>query len=186
MIKSIKYFFFIISLLLSYHSQAATDIDIDWGSEETQIFIYNINQAISREPKIFLDPEHDPLVFKDKEGESAVKFVLNSAALVKDWRNMSCTKGCENIFSILGIAFFEGYMGGAPNLLEASRWLVRGLLIGRESGVWAGRAETFLRIWIDELGLRRISTSSSDEEIEAAIEAVHAKLLSESEEETGE
>jgi hypothetical protein len=182
MIKSTKYFFFIISLLLSYHSQAA----IKWNDEETQIFIYNINQAISREPKIFLDPEHDPLVFQDKEGESAVKFVLNSAARVEDWRNMSCTKGCENIFSILGIAFFEGYMEGKPNLLEASKWLVRGFLIGGESGLWAGRAETFLKTWIDDLGLDDMTTSSSDEEIEAAIKAVHAKLSSESEEETGE
>lgn len=176
MIKSIKYFLF-ITLLLSFYNGKAS---ISWDDNATQTFIHQLNNAISPDPGVFLDPEHEPLTFQGREGEDAVRFVLTNAALIEDWKTIACTSGCENIFSILGIAFLDGYLETTSNtLLEASKWLVRGLITGRSSMLWAGRAETFLKDWIDELELRDITIESEDASVEAAIKALHEKLLAE-------
>jgi hypothetical protein len=173
MIKSIKYFLFIISLLLSYHSQAATGIN--WGDEGTQVAISKISTII--EDRSFRDADFSSV---GKDVKSLVRLSLEQ----KDgWRTFPLIGRNPIIFSIVSKLFLEGWDYFEKNLEKAAELAVIGYILETASSADPAIAYAIIG---DTTKVRILSTESSDTEIEAAIKAVHRKLVLESEEETGE
>lgn len=173
MIKSIKYFLFIIYLLLSYYSQAATGID--WSNESTQGAISKIATIIG--DRSFRDADFSSV---GKDVKSLVRLSLEQK---DEWKTFPLVGRNPIIFSIVSKLFLEGWDSFEKNLEKAAELAVIGYILETASSADPAIAYAIIG---DTTTVRALSIESSDAEIEAAIKAVHAKLVSESEEGTGE
>jgi hypothetical protein len=176
MIKLIIRLFFTLSIISCLEGHAA----INWTDAPTEEAITNMHSALDISLK---EADWIDFSFNERKGDAAVKYLLEQALHMEDWKKMTCTKGCENIFSFLWMAFQEGCLGFEQNSEKAATWLVRSYIIETTFLSIRGLTHVFLtaRKWAEESGVSSLTLSSTDADIEAAIKALHEKLVEEAE-----